>query len=415
MKQKIVILGFGVSGKSVCRYFQQRGIEPLVMDRNPDLALSTSIDFQEVECVVVSPGVPLDDPWVLAAKEAKVAITSEIELALRELAQKKVKVIGVTGSNGKTTTTLMIAHLLQHAGKRVRCYGNIGTPLLEVLHEKKMADYLVVELSSFQLDLLPPMKSLDAAVLLNISPDHLDHHKSMHAYSGAKCKIATLLKEEAKLYLSDDVVNRFFSNAKEEIIFFEKVEEKVALISSLGYREGRFLHGDLQNWKAAIAVCSFLNLKDDTLRHALQTFQKPPHRFEFVCSRQGVYYINDSKATTAHAVISALESMQEKVILIAGGLDKGVDFRVWRPFFKQKVEKVFVIGAAADKIAQSVGQSTEVVEAHTLRQAVHLAASCAKAGQTVLLSPGCASFDQFKNYQTRGEHFRELVTSLGEL
>lgn len=390
---RVLIIGFGVSGKAVYDFYQKRGAEIVIYDDK----ISTSWNLSGVDLVVKSPGISLSHPLVVEVKKRGLPLVSEIDLALKELKNKTL--YGITGSNGKTTTTLLTTHLLKLAGKKAVAVGNIGIPLISQVDVD--ADYFVVELSSFQLESILPQRVFDGAVLLNLSPNHLDRHPSFEDYREAKLRLRTCLKSEAPFYVSKEL-----SKSIPGAVF------AVVTLLELGVSESDFYLHDLENAAAAFALTGVDAM---TLKNGLKSFQKPAHRIEFVRKVQGIEFVNDSKATSVDAVLKAVEAMRSKVVLIAGGVDKGGDYKTWIPSFRDKVRKVFVLGESADRIQKALIPSIEVEKVADLEEGVKKATLFAKNGETVLLSPGCSSYDQFKNYEHRGERFKEMVCALEEI
>ncbi len=329
----------------------------------------------------------------------------EIELAAQQLKEKEKTIIGITGSNGKTSTTLFATHLLQSCGHSALAVGNVGTPLISVVDTA--AQILVVELSSFQLeDLHTPF--LDMGVILNITPNHLDRYDSFQEYVEAKFRMQLCLKEGAKFYLAEKTVNEFEN-------FIEPFwKEKVETIFPLGYRDGKswISTHEFENICVAFTLCQRFGIGEEDLWKAVATFAKPPHRLEFVGQIQGVSFINDSKATSVDALRKAVEAVAMPVVLIAGGVDKGGTFKELVSLFREKVKKIFAIGEAADRIQKELASAVEVEKSPCLEEAVRGAYQMAKRGEAILLSPACSSFDQFENYERRGEAFKEIVEKL---
>lgn len=409
---KSVVLGLGLSGKAAARYLKKRGDAVLGVDRVASpfdgidvYSESEPICLNGIDLVIKSPGIPNSHPWVIAALSKKIPIVGEIDLAFAELKKRDKKVLGITGSNGKTTTTLMTAHLLNCSGQKALAAGNVGIPLLDQVEQD--VEVFVVELSSFQLENIVENPVLDGAVILNVTPNHLDRHASFEEYAQAKLRIATCLKKNAPLYLSRQGALALSSWVSDYTIF-DLEKEKVETILPLGYRDNLYPH-DLENVSAAFALT---RVSAETLKKGMATFIRPPHRLEFVSKVSGITYINDSKATSVDAVIKAVQAVQGPVILIAGGVDKGGDFSDWIPFFCGKVVKVLALGQAAKRIKKELSPTVGVDEVSSLEEGVSRATQQAKVGTTVLLSPGCSSYDQFRDYQHRGEVFRQIVNTL---
>ncbi len=403
---KVLVLGLGISGKAAASWLLQRGDRVIGVDRNPIpmdgievFDENALIDLKEINLIVKSPGISKNHPIIEAALAHTIPVLGEIDLALAELQKKNKTVLAITGSNGKTTTTLMAAHLLNKSGKKAIAAGNIGTPLISQIEQD--AEVFVVELSSFQLDSMVQIPVFDGAVILNITPNHLDHHPSFEDYCRAKLRISGCLKKNAPLLVSRQA--SIFCNEPHTI--FDQEKEKVESILSLSYRDSLYPH-DLENAAAAFVLT---RVSVDVLKMGMATFVRPPHRLEFVRSIFGITYINDSKATSVDAVIKAVTAIKGPIILIAGGVDKGGAFHDWLPHFKGKVVRVFALGAASSRIAAELEEEIVVEPIASMEAAVIGASKMAKAGDTVLLSPGCSSYDQFRDYQHRGEVFRTLV------
>ncbi len=417
-----LIVGLGLSGKACVDYFLAKGEIPLCFDQNSQIPLSLpilseeKIPWHEVGIVIKSPGIPFSHSVIQTAYDKKIPIKGEIDLALEELQKQKKTVLGITGSNGKTTTTLLTAHLLNQSGKRACAAGNVGIPLLSQLHAP--VDIFVVELSSFQLEQLSRGHFFDGGVILNLFPNHLDRHASLEEYGQAKLQLQHALKENAPLYLSSALYELFLPHLKKSSLakIYTSWKEKVERILSLSYREGelRLYPHDLENCCAAYALLSQIGISDSDFATGVASFQKPAHRIEWVKDIGGISYINDSKATSVDAVIKAVEVIPGKIVLIAGGRDKGGSYRKWIPVFREKVKKVFAMGEAADRIFEELISDYDVEKVASLQEGFSKSHACAISGDTVLLSPGCSSYDQFQDYMQRGEVFKKLVFSIEE-
>lgn len=409
---KVVVLGLGISGKAAAHYLMNRGESVIGVDRNLQavegiecLHESTPISFQGVDLLIKSPGIPPTHPWVVEGARLGIPIMGEIDLAFSALKQKNKRVLAITGSNGKTTTTLMTTHLLNVSGQKAVAVGNVGTPLITLVDSDW--DVFVVELSSFQLEGILENRVLDGAALLNITPNHLDRHPSFKDYIEAKLRITLCLKEKAPFYLSRQAAEICGSTLKEFTIF-DLMKEKIETIFPLSYRDNLYPH-DLENASAAFSLA---RVSDENYKIGLETFIRPPHRLEFVGKVSGVTYINDSKATSVDAVIKGVQAIRGPIILIAGGVDKGGAFSDWIPFFRGKVTRVVALGQSSERIQKELSPEIEVERVSSLEAGVSRAALMAKAGTTVLLSPGCSSYDQFQDYQQRGDVFKMRVMQL---
>lgn len=411
MKKKALVLGMGVSGKSACDYLQKQGFDVVGVDKKiSDYKTFKVVDEEkalELDCdlLVKSPGIAFSHPVAKKAQESGIKIVSDIDLGLAELYKKGKTLFAITGSNGKTTTTLLINHILNFAGMGSKAVGNIGHAILAELEcEEK---YLCVELSSYQLETYD-QEVFTAGTILNITPNHLDRYDSFMDYAKAKFRLQDGLTKEGKLFLHPKVIEEFSH------LLSLKSKEKVATIVPLGYRvEGfsTFQH-DLENLSVAYQFCKEALVDDETFLQAAATFKKPPHRIEFVRNVSEVSYINDSKSSSVDAIEKAVESMPGEVILIAGGVDKGGSYSPLKKVIEEKVKLILLIGQAAPIIENQLQGLCPIEMCGALENAVKRAKNYAKPGQTVLFSPGCASFDQFKNYEHRGDVFKELINSL---
>ena len=374
---KALVYGLARSGRAAI----ERLDDPVVVDRSlgneDDLSLLDGVDV-----VVKSPGVPGEASLVVAARERGIPVWSEVELGFRLLPGSKL--VGVTGTNGKTTTTELLGAIFRAAGRNVAVAGNVGTPLSSV----RAADWVVCELSSFQLEDVDQF-ACDVAVLLNLEPDHLDRHGSFEAYRDAKLRIF----ERARAR----VVPRGLGLDGIEFTA-EDVLPAEPLMRGAHNRE---------NAAAATAAARATGIADDAIAEALRTFPGVPHRLELVAERDGVRYVNDSKATNVAAALRALDAYRDlPVHLILGGSPKGEDFAPLAAAMGPNVRSVHLIGAEAPRLAEVIDGALD----ETLERAVAHAVRRAHPGDVVLLSPACASYDQFANFEERGDTFRELVT-----
>ena len=382
--------------------------------------------FVQQDLIVPSPGVPADSPLLQAANAAGVPIWSEIELAYRF---RKGKLIGITGSNGKTTTTSLVEHILRSASFPTILAGNIGTPLISCVDRMTHDTVTVVELSSFQLELIQEFRP-DISVFLNLTPDHLDRHHTMELYRKAKARIFENQREEDFAILNaDDADTTPLAPARPHVYWFSR-KQRVA--------QGAFLRGDdivfrsdgreeialrrdelplpgahnLENVLAAIAATRLAGANAEAVAEGVRSFTGVEHRLEFVREISGVRYYNDSKATNVDATMKALDSFPGRILVILGGKDKGSDYAPLRTPLREKAILALLIGAAADKIANQIDGSVPIERAGTLDRAVEIAWQAARPGDVVLLAPACASFDQFENYEHRGRVFKALVHEL---
>lgn len=389
---RALVYGLARSGASAGERLRERGDEVVAVDRSlgneDDLML-----LDGVELVVKNPGVPGGRPLVEAARARGIPVWSEVELGYRLLAPAGTRFVGVTGTNGKTTTTELLGAIFRAAGRDAAVAGNVGTPLSSV----REAEWVVCELSSFQLEDVHEL-ACDVAVLLNLEPDHLDRHGTVEAYRAAKLRIF----ERARAAVVPQDFPFDNSYRTETVIRFTAGDALPAepLIRGEHNRE---------NAAAATAAARAAGIEDEAIAEALRTFRGVPHRLEVVGERNGVRYVNDSKATNVAAARRGLAAYaDERVHLILGGSLKGEDFEPLAAAIGRNVDSIHLIGEAAGPLAQ-------VVDGHddgTLARAVEHAASIAGRGDVVLLSPACASFDQFDNFEQRGEAFRALVDQL---
>ena len=384
--------------------------------------------FMEQDLIVPSPGVSPLMPALAAARSLGIPVWSEIELAWRFL---RGRLVCITGSNGKTTTTSLIGHILETAGLPVQVAGNIGTPLISRVDVSSDMGFTVVEASSFQLESISAFRP-DVAVLLNLTPDHLDRHGSFEAYARAKMRIfENQTEENAAIVNADDPAAAeyapslpqifWFSRRKrvasgcflrdDEIIFRRDGTETVLLRrSDIGLRGNH----NVENVLAAAAVAKVLGVEPALIAEGVRTFAGVEHRIEFVATISGVEYFNDSKATNVDATLKALDAFPGNVLVILGGKDKGCDYAILRDALRRHARMVLLIGSAADKIEEQLGGVVPAERAGTMARAVELAAEHAQPGDIVLLAPACASFDQFESYEHRGRVFKQLVRDLAE-
>ncbi len=440
--QTVLVVGLKLSGTAAVEFLLYHGATVWGFDDDANLLASDpnvqclkgsglrlfskgeTIPWEQISLMVISPGVPPHHASCIAASRHKIPIIGEIELAARVVSQP---FLGITGTNGKTTVTLLVTHILNASGKPARAVGNVGNPLAAALLTKS-DDILVVELSSYQLETLrAPV--MDAAVLLNITPDHLDRYPSMEAYADTKWAIGRSIKESGTLYVEEHTAKAYASHVKEYegqlqlqtfgfspgcTIRSDKshllLNERIEYILPLGYR-GLMSH-DVENLLAAYALCHEMGVTPEQFVTAAETFKKPAHRVEFVRTSGGVAYYDDSKGTNVDAVIKAVHSLTGPVILIAGGVDKGFPYTGWIDPFEGKVRHICAIGEASIKIKRDLSKSFSVEIFDSLESAIKHAQHMAKKGDNVLLSPGCASFDMFKDYAHRGNEFKRLVHEL---
>ena len=441
----IVVLGGGESGVGSALLAQKKGFKVFLSDsgklkdKHRETLLSYDIDFEEgghtvdkvlqADEVVKSPGIPDNSPIIVKLIDKGVHVISEIEYAAR---YTNAKLICVTGSNGKTTTVSLIYHILKSAGLNVAIAGNIGVSFAKQVAEERY-DYYVLELSSFQLEGLYEFKA-DIAVLLNITPDHLDRYNyNLQDYIDAKMRIIRNQKiDDAFIYWEDDpIVTREIEKLKPEVTRYPFRETNTGL--SAGYTEngrifinskGKTFNMELEllalegmhnvyNSLASGIVAKLMDITDDQLRESLADFKGVPHRLEKVATVRGVQYINDSKATNVNSCWYALQSMRSKIILIIGGVDKGNNYQEIEELVTSKVKVLIFLGKDNSKLHSFFdGKVDVIIDVDSMSDAVKSAYKFAEKGDTVLLSPCCASFDLFDNYEDRGDQFKEYVRKL---
>ncbi len=379
--------------------------------------------------IVVSPGVSVDALPIVQARTSGEPIIGEIELAAQFLPGR---IVAITGSNGKTTTTTLTGEILTAGGLPTLVGGNIGTPAISLVERAKPDHIIVLEVSSFQLETIQTFRP-KMAVILNITPDHLDRHRTFAAYAGAKARIFENQQADDFAVLNADDPNcvALAEGIRAHICWFSRKKEvqqgasvqdgRIGFRDAGGKREIMLvseipLKGahNLENVLAAICAGALMGVKPEHIRRAVQQFKAVEHRLEYVATIRGVDYYNDSKATNVDATIKALESFPANIHLILGGKDKGSDYTVLNDLLRERVKRVYTIGAAAEKIESHIKGAAEIVPAETLDDAVRRAAAVAQAGDVVLLAPACASFDQFDNYEHRGRVFKEVVHTLAE-
>jgi len=445
LNPRVVILGAGESGVGAALLARSKGIEVFVSDKGQirgdyrsELELA-GIAYEEqqhsagiileADEIIKSPGIPDLAPIVKVAKDKGIPVISEIEFASRYTRSKKVC---ITGSNGKTTTTMLTYHLLKSAGLDVGLAGNVGKSFARQLTEGDH-DYFVLELSSFQLDGMFSFKA-EVGILLNITPDHLDRYDyCFDNYAASKLRIIrNQAEQDAFIWCSDDetIVSLLKNLEMKQECYQISIKEKINHGAYADNKEIVFnLKGEtfdmtleelalqgkhnVYNSMAAGVAAKLVGLRKETIRQCLSDFQNVEHRLEFVANIHGIEFINDSKATNINSVWYALESLNKKVIWIAGGIDKGNDYTKLFELVRQKVKAVVCLGIDNEKLIEAFKDKVEfIMEASSAEEAVNTAYYLARKGDTVLLSPACASFDLFENYEERGRKFKEAVKSL---
>jgi UDP-N-acetylmuramoylalanine--D-glutamate ligase len=382
--------------------------------------------FRGQDLIVVSPGVPVDAAPLVQARSLGETVIGEIELAAQFLPGP---IVAITGSNGKTTTTTLVGEIMTAAGVPTLVGGNIGTPAISLAERAKPETVVVLEISSFQLETIQTFRP-KIAVVLNVTPDHLDRHRTFEIYTDAKARIFENQQggDFAVLNADDPTCVAMGARTRAQVFWFSRQKEvqqgawvrdgNIVFRDSNGQREIlqvseiplKGAH-NLENVLAAVCSGVLMGCAPEKVRQAVHDFKAVEHRLEFVATVAGVDYYNDSKATNVDATIKALESFPANIHLILGGKDKGSDYTVLNDLIRQRVKRIYTIGAAAAKIESQV-KGAEIVHAETLENAIRKAHAAAQAGDVVLLAPACASFDQFKNYEHRGKVFKEIVAGL---
>ncbi len=425
--QAVLVVGMGKTGRAAAAFLRREGARVSVTDSkpqdDPDFRPQTGELFSEPwDCIVLSPGVAPDQPEIVAAAARGVTVTGELELAAGHLSGKT---IGITGSNGKTTTTSLSGHVFTSAGVPAQVGGNIGTPVVAMCGTSRPDQWNILELSSFQLEMAKTFR-VDIGVCLNVTQNHLDRHHTFENYSAAKGNLFRTQAVGAHAVLNaDDPVCRSFATFGPAATawFSSSSSEALWHIAGGAIYCGQELLMPLQevpvpglhnaeNVMAAAAACHLAGISLPQIRSAVKTFRAVEHRLEFVAEIAGVRYFNDSKATSVDATMKAVDSFAGGLWIILGGKDKGSDYTLLRERLQQKAHAALLIGSAAEKIAAHLEGAVPLIQAGTLAAAVEEARSRAGAGDTVLLAPACASFDQFQSYEHRGEVFKQLVRGI---
>ncbi len=454
--KRVLVVGLGKSGVASALFLKTHGARVTVSDTKSGDELRNEIPslldhgitvetgghgertFRGQDLIVVSPGVPVDAPLLAQARAMGEAVIGEIELAARFLPGP---IVAITGSNGKTTTTTLTGEILTAGGLPTLVGGNIGTPAISLAERAKPETVIVLEVSSFQLETIQTFHP-KIAVVLNVTPDHLDRHVTFEAYVDAKARIFENQRGDDFAVLNEDdpTCVKMAARTRAQVFWFSRQKE---VKQGAWVREGKILFRDgssseknpqrdimlvseiplkgshnLENVLAAVCAGALMGCAPEKIRQAVQEFKAVEHRLEFVATIRGVDYYNDSKATNVDATIKALESFPANIHLILGGKDKGSDYSVLNDLLRQRVKRVYTIGAAAGKIESQIVSSksggVEIVHSETLENALRKANAAAVPGDVVLLAPACASFDQFKNYEQRGRAFKEIVRGLAE-
>ncbi|HEY3973498.1 MAG TPA: UDP-N-acetylmuramoyl-L-alanine--D-glutamate ligase [Candidatus Sulfotelmatobacter sp.] len=457
--KRVLVVGLGKSGVASALFMKARGAQVTVSDTKSGDELHNEIPvlldhgiavetgghgertFRGQDLIVVSPGVPVDAPPLVQARALGESVIGEIELAAQFLPGP---IVAITGSNGKTTTTTLTGEIMTAAGFAALVGGNIGTPAISLAERATPETVIVLEVSSFQLETIQTFRP-KVAVVLNVTPDHLDRHRTFDAYVDAKARIFENQQgsDFAVLNADDPTCVEMAARTPAQVFWFSRQKEvqqgawmrdgnivfrnggekqksdqrEIMLVSEIPLKGAH----NLENVLAAVCASALMGCAPEKIRQAVCDFKAVEHRLEFVATIRGVDYYNDSKATNVDATIKALESFPANIHLILGGKDKGSDYSVLNDLLRQRVKRVYTIGAAAAKIESQIGSTSgghgkdggpEIVHAETLENAIRKAHAVAQPGDVVLLAPACASFDQFKSYEHRGRVFKEIVQGL---
>jgi UDP-N-acetylmuramoylalanine--D-glutamate ligase len=438
------VVGLGKSGLAAALFLRRRGAQVTVSDVRSAEALALDIPalleegimvetgghglltFRRQDLIVVSPGVPLTTPEIAQVKSFGLPVIGELELAARFI---KGKMLAVTGSNGKTTTTTLLGEILEASGQPTLVGGNIGVPVVSLVEESADETWSVLEVSSFQLESTVEFHPR-IAVILNITPDHLDRHGSFENYALAKERIFAAQDEQDSVVLNADNNRAAQAAARSHAqVYWFSVEHAVERGAWLEDGYVVYRHGadaaeervmplkeiplkgahNVENVLAAVCAARLAGADAETIRGAVRDFHAVEHRLEYVATINGVEYYNDSKATNVDATEKAVAAFASGIHLILGGKDKGSDYTTLTPLLRERVSAVYTIGSAAAKIESQLRGVISLHSCETLHNAVNAAAAAARPGDVVLLAPACSSFDQFDNYEHRGRIFKELV------
>lgn len=449
VNKNVLVVGTGISGIAAVKLLCTEGANVFLQDSNEKLTAQEVLDklprsisieviigelpkeiIDKVNLVVLSPGVPVDLPYIEAIKKQGIPIWGEIELAYQF---SKGKMAAITGTNGKTTTTALVGAIMKHYYVSVYVVGNIGIPYTDMVLNTKGSSITVAEMSSFQLETVHEFRP-EVSAILNITPDHLNRHHTMESYIAAKKRIALNqgINDICVLNYEDKILREMAKTLRPKIFFFSskrELEEGIFLDKQKNfiYRENgkeeivlnikdlKLLGThNYENVMAAIAISYHIGVPMEAIREAVTSFTSVEHRIEYVTEKKGVIYYNDSKGTNPDAAIKGIQAMVKPTFLIGGGYDKGSDYREWIKAFDGKVKKLILIGETKEKIKEQAKECgfTDVEYANSLEDAVKLCSKEAKEGDAVLLSPACASWGMFKNYEERGRKFKEYVNQL---
>lgn len=452
---RALVVGLGKSGVAATKLLCKKGCRVTVTDERNKTDLKDSLDalegysykselgkhvlktFCDQDFIVLSPGVRRDIKPLKQAEKAKVPILSEVELAVQFINKP---IIAITGTNGKTTTSTMIAKMLEAGGKSAFLCGNVGTPISEFVSRRDKTDFVVLEISSFQLETTYSLKPC-IAVFLNLAPDHLDRYATYDEYVEAKMRLKMNMTEEDHIVanIRDQKLMSMLSGSPAKAMYFSSEPLKrlpvqyqerfqgaymtsgptsLVLHASrwkehVFSTEGMKLRGlhNKENAMAALLAAKLAGVSNEAIQRVITHFDPLPHRMEFVARKNQVAFYNDSKGTNVASLMRSLESFDEPIILIAGGKDKGEDYTVLENVIQNHVKNLILVGEAKEKINRAVGDASETYLVGTFEEAVYLAYQKARSGDVILLSPGCASQDMFRNFEDRGDRYKQLINT----
>lgn len=442
--KKIVVIGMGKTGIATARFLAHQGAKVAATDEKPPGKWGAEFELIAKEkwlkigkyntdiladagMVVPSPGVPPSNDLLVAALKMKIPVISEVELAYRFL---NVPIIAVTGTNGKTTTTTLLGEIFKQSGKKVFVGGNIGNPLIGYVEKSTKDDFVVAEISSFQLQWVEKFRPY-VSILLNVTSDHINYHGSFAEYLRIKSRVVAKQTEDdlAILNAADPAQKGLAGKIRAKIAQFSSVDEMESGIflknDKIIFRMPDFgeevyplnlikllgMH-NVENVMAAIIAARFCGCRQESIKACVADFHGLPHRIEFAGEKNSVKFYDDSKGTNVGAVVRALDTFAQPVILLLGGRDKDGDFETLKPMLTAKTKNVILFGEARSRIASLIGDDVPKLKEPKLRDAIEVAYKNAKPGDIVLLSPGCASFDEFRDYKERGDYFKEVVRNL---
>ncbi|MEG0249955.1 MAG: UDP-N-acetylmuramoyl-L-alanine--D-glutamate ligase [Peptostreptococcus sp.] len=454
-KNKILVVGMARSGIASAKYLLRNGAEVIINDSKNEESLKDVIkefdefenvkflfgrnpnseDISDIDFAVVSPGVPLDLDYILEMKKNGKEVFSEIELAYRASREKNLNFIGITGTNGKTTTTSIVGEISKKAGYDTYIVGNIGNPAIHAVEEANNGAVLVTELSSFQLESIVDFRPVVSSVL-NLTEDHMDRHHTMENYAKAKMMVFKnqVDNDICVLNYDDEATRKMAESCKAKVVYFSRktqleegifLDEDKNIVMKLNNKVQKIMNSkelslpgghNLENCMAATAICYEYGINIEVIVEVLKTFKAVEHRLEYVDTVKGASYINDSKGTNPDSTIKAVQSYDHPIILIAGGYDKGSDFNELFEVAKKHVRSIVILGQTADLIEETAKKHgiNDIYRVETIKEAVYKSYEIANENDVVLLSPACASWGMYNNYEERGIDFKTSVQELKE-